>query len=86
MGEGRVNFCKVSDSYQMFHSETIRFKEYACLLKPCKEVIVITLKFNVAKASITQHMATNTHMHLVLLINLCGRDNEKFLKCSFVSW
>jgi len=72
MGEGRVNFCKVSDSYQTFYFETVRFKEYAYLLEPRKEVIFVTLKFNVADALITKHMATNTNVHLVLLINLHG--------------
>ncbi len=63
MGEGRVNFCKISECDRLIHSKAIGFNEYISLLKPCKEVVVFAVELNVAKASV---LLNTWQMHMCI--------------------
>jgi len=62
IGEFRCNFCEVSDSCQMISPQVVRFNKDACLLETGKKVVVLAVEFDVAKASVAEHMASDTYI------------------------
>ena len=81
----RFDLGEVPDRHRSFHSKAVRFNKDTGLLEPRKEVIFITFKFDTAEASVTQHVASNANVRLVLFIDPHGRHFKKLLKFSFAS-
>jgi len=49
-------------------------------------MIVFTLKFDLAKAAIAKHLASNTNIQLVLCDDPRGWHSEEFLEFGFACW
>jgi len=81
VGEDWVNFCEVSDSYRAIRAEAIGFDEDVRLLYPCEEVVVFAAELNVAEAAVAQHVASDAHVCLILIIVPHGGHFEELLKC-----
>jgi len=85
VGDGRFNLCEVADCHGSVDAQTVRFDEDAGFLQPREEVIFVTLKLNVTKAPVAEHVTADTNVCLLLCIDSRGQYLEKLLKFSFAS-
>jgi len=60
--------CEIADRYRPVSSQAVRFNEYAFLFEPGQQVILHTVKLDVADAAVGEQMTADAHMHLALLL------------------
>jgi len=76
-------FCEVSDCHWSIDSEHIGFEEDSFLLEPGKKVAVWASKFDVAKATVGEHMTADAYLRLVLTLDVCSQNFKVFFEFVF---
>jgi len=46
----------------MFSPQTVRFEEDSSLFEPGKEVVILTLEFNIAEVAVAEDLAADTNV------------------------
>jgi len=83
VGNRRVDLGKIANSHRSISAKAIGFDEHFCFLKPRKKLALQAVKFNVAKGSVTEYVASDAHM--LGLLSFCSRDqnHKELLECFF---
>jgi len=55
-------------------------------LDPGKQLVGLTVEFNVCKAQVAEHVAADAHMHLMLFVVASSRHVKEFLEVTFAGW
>jgi len=83
MGEIGSEFCEVTDCRRTIETQSIGFDENALLFEPGKKVSVFAFKFDVAEASVAQHLAADANMRRALTFAACSGHFEVLFEFFF---
>jgi len=86
MCQGGCNLGKVAGSDRAVNAQTICFKKDALFLQPGEKIAVSAAKLDVAETAVTQDVAANANLYLVLFFKANGHHFKIHFKFRFSCW